>query len=62
MARGITSFRAFTFTLEPSFARYRCTQCDYSVRIPRAQNALARHSKGVAAIRRHALDKHGGNE
>ncbi len=62
MARGITSFTAFWFELLPGRARYHCTRCSFSVSIPRAQNALARHSKGVAAIRKHALAEHTGDE
>jgi hypothetical protein len=57
MARGITSFYGYTKTHKPGGTYYKCSSCSFGLFRQRG-NALAMHSKAVAAIKRHAEKAH----
>lgn len=57
MARGITSFTAYTKTRKGPFTMYGCLQCAFSVQRRRG-NALAGHALAVAAVKQHTERSH----
>lgn len=58
MARGITSFGAFTKTHTPGGTRYGCPYCAFFFHPMQCGNALGRYSRAVATIKRHVEAKH----
>lgn len=57
MARGITSFTAYTKTRKGPLTVYGCYQCAFTM-IRRRGNALAGHALAVAAVKAHVERVH----